>query len=672
MPKFPRWLGGRSRGDVEDIPSAQKLAIRAGTALWWPGNAGLHSLDARYAWFMAACATWLVAYLLPGIVGHEPWKQDETYTFGIITHFLNTHEWLIPTNAGQPFMEKPPLFMWTAAFFAWLMHPPLALYNAARFATLFYAALTLVFTVRAAACVSFPAKASPALPGPYALATRRFTVPATIALLAGTFLVVKHLHDLFSDVALIAGTAIGFAALCRIVAACAGSTAHSARHREAVLFGIGVGIAFLSKGVFVPGIFLLTTLTLPLCYRGCRTRRYWTAIGIALLSSAPFILVWPTLLYRASPALFMVWFWDNNIGRFLGFSVAQLGSHNEPGLVWKAMFGVCFPVGPLAFAGLLLGGWKRLREPALGVATLFCGVGLVMLGQSATVRQLYLLPFTVPAALLAADALYRLANWHPRSNRTVAAARVATQFATVGWDWMSRVLFGAFAILIWFVWAARSVGSAMGLIGPAQTAAPTHIGSHASLAYLARRSVDATEWLGRWLPLDFPLAIPPGIIAAAIMLTVCWLLLLRHVRCTGAWRGVMSWCAGLTLVWGLVNTLLLPWLDRAKGYGPVYRTLAVRWQHDWHAGDCVSSIKLGESEAPMLQYFTGRTPHPAGSVQALADNACRWVIVQHGTHTLPTDMNIDTRHKKWILYWDGARQGDTGERLLVYRDASRD
>ncbi|CAH2788159.1 MAG: Putative transmembrane protein [uncultured Paraburkholderia sp.] len=42
--------------------------------------------------------------------GHDPWKQDETYTFGIVKHMLDTGDLVVPTNAGQPFVEKPPVY----------------------------------------------------------------------------------------------------------------------------------------------------------------------------------------------------------------------------------------------------------------------------------------------------------------------------------------------------------------------------------------------------------------------------------------------------------------------------------------------------------------------------------------------------------------------------------
>src|SRR6266571_4198678 len=57
------------------------------------------------------------AYLLSGLVGHDPWKADEAYVFGAVHDFFETGDWVVPTVAGEPFMEKPPLFYWVATGF---------------------------------------------------------------------------------------------------------------------------------------------------------------------------------------------------------------------------------------------------------------------------------------------------------------------------------------------------------------------------------------------------------------------------------------------------------------------------------------------------------------------------------------------------------------------------
>src|SRR6185503_19475473 len=105
----------------------------------------------------------MAAWIILGLVGHEPWKPDEAYTFGLVWHILETGEWLVPTLAGEPFVEKPPLFFWTAA----------------RLASGFYVALTLWFTW---------------------LASGRRTAAAV--LLAGSVGYLQHAHQLVTDNAL--------------------------------------------------------------------------------------------------------------------------------------------------------------------------------------------------------------------------------------------------------------------------------------------------------------------------------------------------------------------------------------------------------------------------------------------------------------------------------------
>src|SRR6185369_17226067 len=84
------------------------------------------------------------AWLLPGLIGHDPWKPDEAYSFGLVYHLIQTGDWVVPTLAGEPFMEKPPLFYITAALFAKAFSWLLPLHDAARLASGFYMTLTFI------------------------------------------------------------------------------------------------------------------------------------------------------------------------------------------------------------------------------------------------------------------------------------------------------------------------------------------------------------------------------------------------------------------------------------------------------------------------------------------------------------------------------------------------
>ena len=41
-----------------------------------------------------------LAWLLPGLVAHDPWKPDEAYTFGIVYEMVSGGSWIAPSVAG--------------------------------------------------------------------------------------------------------------------------------------------------------------------------------------------------------------------------------------------------------------------------------------------------------------------------------------------------------------------------------------------------------------------------------------------------------------------------------------------------------------------------------------------------------------------------------------------
>ncbi|MBN3821847.1 glycosyl transferase, partial [Paraburkholderia sp. Se-20369] len=175
-------------------------------------------------------------------------------------------------------------------------------------------------------------------------------------------------------------------------------------------------------------------------YPACRTRAFARSLGIAALVFAPFAIIWPTALFLRSEPLFLVWFWENNVGRFFGFSVPQLGAENDkPLFILRAFLTVGMPVVPLAIVALARGAWRDWRTPRIALPIVFATVGLTVLQVSATSRQLYILPFIAPLALIAAQAIGRL----PR-------------VLHVGWDYLARALFGSVAVLAWAIWSVMA------------------------------------------------------------------------------------------------------------------------------------------------------------------------------------------------------------------------
>jgi len=420
---------------------------------------GAFTADSSRRWALALVAAWVAL----GLVGHDPWKPDEAYTFGLVYHILESGQWLVPTLAGEPFVEKPPLFFWTAALFAKGFGWALPLHDATRLAAGFYVALTLWFT--------------------YVAAGRRIAAPL---LLAGCLGYLQHAHQLLTDNSLLAGIAIGLYGLAA---------------RNGLWLGTGAGVAFLSKGLIGPGVLGLTALVALALPAWRQSWRAWPAAAAAFL---PWALIWPWLLYRASPALFEEWFWVNNFGRFSGS--AGLGGvldhwHYVKALVW---FGA--PAWPLAAWALWTS--RRALAPAAQLWLVAFAVMLVVLSGASSARTLYGLPLLVPLSLLAADAAQALPRWIDRS--------VAAVFAPIG-------------AALWAAWIAYLSGWRP--------------------SFLEAQSPGFTPEVG-WLAL-----------ITALLVTLLWAWSFRLQPALP-----VRWLAGLTLAWGLAMTLWLPWLDHAKSY----------------------------------------------------------------------------------------------------------
>src|SRR5713226_2966522 len=371
----------------------------------------------------------VLSWLGFGLVGHDPWKPDEAYTWGLVYNMVQTGDFVIPRLAGEPFMEKPPLYFITAAISARLFSPWLALHDAGRLASGFYIGLALLFVWLTAR----------------ELWGRSYGRLAVLILI-GCFGVLVVSHEMITDTALLAGHAIALYGL-------------SLSLRRAVLAGVmtgtGVGIGFLSKGLLCPGFIGLTALFLPLFFRPWRTRIYFRSLAIALLAALPWLLVWPYSVYQYAPSLFWEWLWINNLGRFFGF--AHLGPANEPGFYLKTLLWYAWPAWPLAFWVL----WRRRNEirqmPQMQLLITAFLVMLLVLSLSADGQNLYALPILLPLALLACAGLPLLKEKMSRAG-----------------NWLAIGLFGMVILFLWLGWVALITGAPAGLARFLQQQSPSY------------------------------------------------------------------------------------------------------------------------------------------------------------------------------------------------------
>lgn len=467
----------------------------------------------------------IALWIFPGLLGHDPWKPDEGYTFGLVLSVLDTGDWVVPTLAEEPFMEKPPIYILTAAFLAKLLASFLPLHDAARLASGLYMAITFLFT---------------------GLASRELygkeTTWVAPLLLLGCLGISHRMHQMITDVALLAGFAVAFYGLAVASRRCLWG---------GFWLGTGTGLCFLSKGLLGLGIIGIASILLPIVHVYWRNKSYFATLVMAIGAILPWLLIWPLALYFRSPVLFYEWFWTNNFGRFFGS--VNLGPTKRPGFYFKTLLWFSLPVWPLAVFSLSHQPRRRLRRPKFLLPVIYFATILSVLGIASDARELYAIPLLLPLSILAVPGCMRLTN--------------------LGVKILGRsgiILFGVAATLLWGVWI---------------------------IAVLKQPEFLYQKITGWWTGVSFDYSLV--LTTIAVITSFFWLWIIRW-NATDPKQGVINWSSGVMLVWLMIMTLFLPVIDRLKNFQAVFTDLQLHLPKN---ADCVSSLYLGEAQRAMLQYY---------------------------------------------------------------------
>ena len=346
-----------------------------------------------------------LAWILPGLVGHDPWKPDEAYTFGVVYSLLEGGSLLVPYLAGEPFLDKPPLLHYTAAATAWLLSPPLALHDAARLAAGFYMGLTLLLC----------GLTGRALHG-------RGAGTIAMLLLIGAFGLVIRSHQLITDVAALAGFALVYYGCARSLRDAWG----------ALWLGTGIGIVFMAEGRFEAMLAAAIAVAL-VVHPAWRTRRHAATMALGALAALPWLAVWPALLAHHEPGLYAAWLAED---RATGFPEVAEATFYATILPWYAW--------PLWALGLW-SGWRAFQlrrfDTAMALPVIGLAVSFVLVSLAPEKGELQALPLLLPLALLAAPGVTSLRRG-----------------ASNGWYWFGVMGFTFFIVVAWFYWTALELG----------------------------------------------------------------------------------------------------------------------------------------------------------------------------------------------------------------------
>ena len=506
-----------------------------------------------------------LVYVLPGLIGRQPWRGPELASFGVMLDMAGgSGNWLQPQLLGESAAIQAWLPYWLGAGFIellpWLpaelaVRLPFALLLGLSLACTWYATYHLA-QLPAAQPVAF-AFGGEADPLDYA---RALADAALLALVASLGLA-QLAHETTPDAAQLAFSAL-------LLYACARLASQSASWRwlSALTWWLAtVGLA-LSGAPWI-GLVLGSGWLLWSIAGLCRARAANTTGDLVLLAFCASGTLLAALLA-----------WELELPRRVE-QLSDWAAWIDPGhwrrygrlLLWFS-----WPAGLLAL--LSLWRWrKQLRCAHLMLPLWFALVAMA---------SCWLLDASDRALLLALPALACLAAFAmPTLSRSVTALV----------DWFALIFFSGCAALIWFYWIAIQSG---------------------------RPEKPAANVL-RLLP-GFEPALDWALLLPAVLATLAWLAALawRLGRYRPAlWKGLVLSAGGSSLCWLLLMTLWLPALNYGMGQEPISRRIAALAP----AGSCVLVHGLNASQIAGLQYHGGLELERARRQQR---SSCQLLVVE--------------------------------------------
>ena len=539
----------------------------------------LTALLKRHLFGAAGLGALIVLYLLPGSIGHDPWRGDDIRHF-IIVHglFHDANPWL-PMVAGTRLSEFGPLFYWISALFGLALGWALPFHDATRLASPVLTGLAIFWIARTAGRL-------------YGRETR---TPAALLML-GTLGLVVHAHEHHPYTALIAMQAMTLAGLALL---------STQPVKGGIQAGIGTGLAFLAAGP----IGLLVTLPLLIVVAigcpECRNPRASGALTLGLTLGVMFAAAWLIGADRYDSTLLALW-WHEAWG---GFGSPLRTTDLARLLELFAWF--AWPLWPIAAWTL----WRARRQLVsvawtLPLVSLLTVLIVIVLGGHTQPDAL--LPIIAPLTLLAAAGVTSL-------RRGAANA----------FDWFAVMTFGAFAVLVWLAWSAQAYAWPPGLARSLERMAPEFV-LHGTALQASLGAVITLTWI-----------------------TLVWQLP-RNPN-----RGPANWALGMTMLWCLAVSLLLPWFDHSRNHRPVAESLAIALAGE--APGCVAGFGTSASHRAAFDYFAQVAVDDIDSNQT----SCRYLLVVDSDRTLHPTLAAE-----WQLIWEYRHAG--GKRLEIFTLYRRD
>ncbi|WP_141914191.1 MULTISPECIES: glycosyltransferase family 39 protein [unclassified Herbaspirillum] len=549
-------------------------------------------------------------YILPGLIGRDPWKNEDATSFGIMWTMAHgtLADWLTPNVAGLALPAESPLAYWFGALciklFGWLLGDPLA----SRVSTIgcfLVGSLSIWYTT-------------------YLLGRRPEAQPLKLAfggqpepkdfgrtLADGAFLIylgflglLLHSHQTSPKTLQIALVAYAMYGAARVF------DLHQRRH--ALWLGAALGMLVLTYGWLLPVGALAGLLVLAAARKDAPASRLLLGVSlpVAALICALWVYTIRTLLPAEAASQFDIW---------MSWNIYQLNGPTWGALAFFLKYGVWFAWPAWPFAGWAVYAWRR-QLGSLHIAlplAFFIPLTLLVLVNVHSEEGM-LLPLLPALAILAAFGL-------PTMKRGAINAV----------DWFSVMTLTTSAAFIWIGWIAKETG------WPAQIARNAY--------KLAPGFKPGFEWIS---------------LAIAIAASVAWIMVVHwriSRRPSVLWRAVVLSSGGVILCWVLLMTLWLPWANYGKSYAGVAQQIESRLTS---VKQCVQS-NVGPAQRASFAYF--------GNVRFAddRDQRCDYLLLQDDISNQDASPMLRQYPGSWHMVWEGRRPSDRDERFRLYRRAGQ-
>lgn len=545
-------------------------------------------------------------YILPGLIGRDPWKGADAAGFGVMWTMAHgtLNDWLWPHVVGLPVPEEGPLAFWLGALciklFGGIIGDPMA----ARISTGLAFLLGSISVWYTTYLLGRRAEAQPlklAFGGqPEPRDFGRTLADGALLIYLGCLGLLLPSHTSSSG-----PLQIALIAYCLYVCVRFFDTPSKI---GALKIGIVLGLLVLTRGWVIPIGILLSLIALSI-YRQEKLSAQLLLISLpaAILVAGLWIFSIQTIQpYSSSP--FQGWKEWNY--RQIGFPVLE-------NVFYFFRYGIWFAWPAWPFAAWAIYAWRKQERTlhiSLPLCFLICFTVLALLNHSH--EEGYLLPLLPPLAILAAFGL-------PTMKRSAINAV----------DWFAVMVMTGAAGLFWLGWIALQTG------------------------WPARTSKKVLSWAPGYVPEFNAFTFIIGLGITIIWFRIVYWRISRQPSVL--WRAVVLSSGGVILCWFLLMSLWLPLVNHRVSYASVAKEMTEKIPTPYR---CIDS-KLGASQRASFAYFS--KVHFAG----FDEQNCDLLLTQgnrrfQGKSKEPVDKDFPGN---WEMIWEGQRAADKDEFFTLYR-----